>query len=90
MALNIEDPEAEQLAAEVARMAGESKTAAVRIALRERRDRLAQRQSRTERELALRWFLETEVWSQLPQAALGNGPSKAERETILGYRPDGV
>src|SRR2546422_651603 len=40
MALNIKDPETEQLAADVASLAGESKTAAIRQALRERRQRL--------------------------------------------------
>ena len=40
MALNIKDPETERLATEVAAMAQETKTGAVRQALRERRDRL--------------------------------------------------
>src|SRR5205085_10537414 len=40
MALNIKDPETERLAADVASLAGESKTAAIRQALRERRQRL--------------------------------------------------
>ena len=37
MALNIKNAETEQLAAEVAELAGESKTQAVTVALRERR-----------------------------------------------------
>ncbi len=40
MALNIKNAETERLAAEVAELAGESKTQAVTVALRERRDRL--------------------------------------------------
>lgn len=40
MSLNIKNPEAERLAAEVSQLAGESKTAAVVAALRERRARL--------------------------------------------------
>jgi antitoxin VapB len=40
MSLNIKNPEAEQLATEVSQLAGESKTAAVIAALRERRARL--------------------------------------------------
>ncbi|MCA1672325.1 MAG: type II toxin-antitoxin system VapB family antitoxin, partial [Actinobacteria bacterium] len=40
MALNIKDPETERLATEVAALAGETKTAAVRVALRERLERL--------------------------------------------------
>ena len=41
MALNIKDKEAQKLAAEVAAMAGESKTRAVKVALQERKQRLA-------------------------------------------------
>jgi hypothetical protein len=40
MALNIKNEETEKLAAEVASLAGETKTGAVKQALRERRDRL--------------------------------------------------
>jgi antitoxin VapB len=43
MALNIRNPQAEALAAEVARLAGESKTEAVTVALRERLARLKKR-----------------------------------------------
>ncbi|MFI7700437.1 type II toxin-antitoxin system VapB family antitoxin [Nonomuraea sp. NPDC049480] len=40
MSLNIKNPEAERLAAEIGALTGESKTAAVISALRERRERL--------------------------------------------------
>jgi hypothetical protein len=40
MALNIKDTETEKLAAEVAEMTGDTKTGAVRKALREKRERL--------------------------------------------------
>ena len=43
MALNIRNSQAEQLAAEVARLAGETKTEAVTVALRERLARLQRR-----------------------------------------------
>jgi antitoxin VapB len=43
MALNIRNAQAEQLAAEVARLAGETKTEAVTVALRERLARLQRR-----------------------------------------------
>jgi antitoxin VapB len=43
MALNIKDPETEKLAAEVAAITGESKTQAVKVALQERKQRLAVR-----------------------------------------------
>ena len=38
MALNIKDPETERLASEVAKLAGETKTQAVRTALTERKE----------------------------------------------------
>lgn len=47
MALNIRNPQAEALATEVARLAGESKTKAVTVALRERLARLQQRKAAT-------------------------------------------
>ena len=50
MALNIRNPEAERLAAAVARLTGETKTEAVTQALRDRLDRL--RRERRRRRLA--------------------------------------
>jgi antitoxin VapB len=90
MALNIKDPVAERLAAEVAALTGESKTRAVRVALEERRDRLALRVARRDRGTELRRFLEQEVWSQMPREALGQPITRAEREAILGYGEEGV
>jgi antitoxin VapB len=90
MALNIKDPEAERLAAEVAALTGESKTRAIKVALRERRDRLALRAVRRDRGEALRRFLEQEVWPEVPRNVLGRRVTRRERETILGYGPDGV
>ena len=89
MALNIKDAETEQLAAEVAAMTGESKTRAVRVALQERKRRLALRGDRGDRGDALRRFLEQEVWPQIPPDLLGKGISREEREAILGYGPEG-
>lgn len=90
MALNIKDAETERLAAEVAAMAGESKTRAVKVALRERRERLSLRVARRDRGAGLVRFLEEEVWSQVPRAALGKRVSRREREAILGYGRAGV
>jgi antitoxin VapB len=90
MALNIKDPEAERLAAEVAELAGESKTRAVRVALGERRERLVLRSPRPDRGRALGRFLEEEVWPQIPEAELGRSLTRAEREAILGYGSEGV
>lgn len=90
MAMNIKDPEAERLAAEVAALTGESKTAAVRNALRERRDRLtAEREVEKRGEDFVR-FLREEIWPHVPPEIRGKKMTKAEREEILGYGPDGV
>ena len=91
MALNIKDKEAERLAAEVAGLAGETKTGAVRQALRERRDRLElERGGKSGRSGDLRRFLETEIWPQIPAEMRDQPPmTKAEREEILGIGPEG-
>ena len=89
MALNIKDEETERLAAEVARLAHESKTHAVRVSLRERRERLLRQPPQRAAE-RLTTFLADEVWPQLPDDVLGRAPSKAEREEILGYGPEGL
>jgi antitoxin VapB len=90
MALNIKDLETEKLAAEVAELTGESKTGAVREALRQRRDRLAlQRGSKEKRRRDLRRFMETQIWPQIPEELRGKSLTKAEREEILGYGPEG-
>jgi antitoxin VapB len=90
MALNIKDQETEKLAAEVAELTGESKTGAVREALRQRRDRLAlQRGSKEKRRQDLRLFMETQIWPQIPKELRGKSITKAEREEILGYGPEG-
>lgn len=90
MALNLKDPEVERMAAEVAELTGDTKTGAVREALREKRDRLElTRTSRRRRKPGeLRRFLETEIWPQIPDR--GTVLTKEEREEILGYGPEGV
>jgi antitoxin VapB len=90
VALNIKDRETEQLAVEVAALAGESKTRAVKVALQERRARLAVRGRAHDRHTDLVHFLETEVWPQVPRKTLGRRTSKQEREQILGLGPQGV
>lgn len=89
MALNIKDPEAERLAAEVAALTGESKTRAVRVALAERRARL-EGPSVEARRAGLQRFLEEEIWPQIPPSERQAELTKADREKILGFGPDGV
>ena len=89
MAMNIKNAEVERLAAEVARLTGESKTEAIRRALDERRGRLRNASTNDRRARVLK-FLEKKVWRTLPKAHVGRRLSHAEEDEILGYGPEGV
>ncbi len=88
MGLNIKNPEVEKLAAEVARMAGETKTEAVRQSLLLRMEKL-----RTDppevRKARLLKYLKEEVWPRIPPAYRGKPITKADREEILGIGEQG-
>jgi antitoxin VapB len=90
MALNIKDKETEELAAEVASMTGESKTGAVRQALRERHERLTLEAGKRKREPgSLRRFLETEIWPLIPEEDRGQPPmTKDEWDEVIGEGPE--
>jgi antitoxin VapB len=90
MALNIKDPEAERLATEVAALTGETKTGAIRQALRERRERLGFQARHGSRQEALMRFLEQEIWPAVPKRIRGRRLSRREEERILGYGPSGA
>jgi antitoxin VapB len=90
MAMNIKDAETERLAAEVAALTGDTKTGAVRNALRLRRDQLRAGQTAERNGAAFVRFLEEEIWPQISAENRGVPISKAEREEILGYGPGGV
>lgn len=90
MALNIKDGETIRLADELAALTGETKTRAVRIALEERRQRLARGLSTAEHARRLTDLLEGEIWPQVSAESLGKPISREQRETILGYGQDGV
>lgn len=90
MGLNIKNAQVEQLAAEVARLAGESRTEAIRTALLERRARLQRRDSKGHRSAHIHAFLEREVWARVPREQLGKAPTKREREKILGSGAAGI
>jgi antitoxin VapB len=89
MALNIKNEEVERLAAEVARLTGESKTEAIRRALEERRRRLKGPGIEARRARVIR-FLEAKVWPTLPKAERGRRLTRAQEDGILGYGPEGV
>lgn len=89
MALNLKNAEVERLAAEVARLAGESKTEAIRRALEERRRRL-QGHAPADRRKRVLTFLKRKVWTTIPKDELGRRMSREEEDEILGYGGDGV
>ena len=89
MALNLKNPEVERLATEVARLAGESKTEAIRKALEERRTRLIGATPAERRVKVLR-FLRSKVWTSIPREQLGRRMTREEEDAILGYGPGGV
>ncbi len=87
------DREMSELATEIARRTGESEEEAVRRALRERRLRLRARPRRKRRQMTEEEYLqmmETHVWSKIPDGLLDQPPmTKAEKEELLGYGPEG-
>jgi len=89
VALNIKNEDAERLAGEVAEMAGETKTEAIRRALEQRRARLALVEG-ARPAARLRRFLEDELWPAIPGAELGRRLTPDEEDAILGYGPEGV
>ena len=90
MAVNIKNERVERLLDEVAALTGETKTEAIRRALEERRDRLARSAVQLHPADRLRRLLEREIWPAIPAAVRGTRLSKAEKEQILGYGPDGT
>ncbi|MGE0813288.1 MAG: type II toxin-antitoxin system VapB family antitoxin [Vicinamibacterales bacterium] len=89
MALNLKNPEVERLAAEIARLTGETKTEAIRKALAERRRRLKGTGIEERRARLLR-HLRTRVWPSIPKEQLGRRLTRDEEDALLGYGPDGV
>jgi antitoxin VapB len=90
MPLNIKSPLVEALASEVATVAGESKTEAIRRALEERRARLGHSVGAFDRTARLRRFLERELWPAVPADARGRRLTRVEEDDILGFGPDGA
>ena len=90
MALNIKNPAVEKLAADVAVLANESKTEAIRRALAERRERLMAHRLKAGKQERLDVLLRNRIWPQIPAQMRGRRLSKRQREAILGYGPAGV
>src|ERR1019366_9368314 len=89
MALNIKNADVERLAGEVANLAHETKTEAVRRALVERRARLQARAGKPGGRKSLREYMEQNVWPLIPPGELGRTMSRGEEDQILGYGPLG-
>jgi antitoxin VapB len=89
MGLNIKNPEVERLAAEVAALAKETKTEAIRRALIERRERLGTPASNQRKKELFQEWLRNEWWPTLPDDLRGKGISQEEQDEILGYGPEG-
>lgn len=89
MALNLKNRDVDRLAAEVAAMAKETKTEAVRKALLERKSRLASTQRSLKRSERAKGILE-EFRASFPSGLLGKRLSREEEDEILGYGPGGV
>lgn len=90
MSLNIKNPEVERLADQVARLAGETKTEAIRQALLARYEVLTAMASGRHRGRRLAVFLERRAWPLLPAGRAKKSLSRKERERILGFGPEGV
>jgi len=88
MALNIKNGDVERLAAEVARLTGESKTEAIRKALQERRRQLKKPHANQRQHVVE--FLERKVWPTIARKQFGKRLTRAEEDRILGYGPEGV
>jgi len=89
MGLNIKNAEVERLAGEVASLAHETKTEAIRRALLERRTRLQARGGRRNAHKDLREYLERNVWPLIPPGELGRTLSREEEDQITGCGPEG-
>jgi antitoxin VapB len=89
VALNIKNLDVEMLVGEVANLAHETKTEAIRRALVERRARLQARLGKPGGRKSLRQYLEQNVWPAMPAGELGRVMSREEEDHILGYGPQG-
>ncbi len=90
MSLNIKNAAVERLAAEVAALAGETKTEAIRRALLERKRQLAQTEATAAPVLAFQAFLEREIWPIIPADQVGRRLTRSEEDEILGYDEHGA
>lgn len=86
MSLNLKSEDVVRLANEVALLAHETKTEAIRRSLEERRERLIGVSARGQ---SLMSFLKTQIWPFIPEEVRGKAITREEEDQILGYGPDG-
>jgi antitoxin VapB len=89
MGLNIKNADVERLASEVAGLAHETKTEAIRRALLERRARLQARLGKSPVRRTLRDYLERSIWPLIPPNEFGRVLTREEEDQSLGYGPEG-
>lgn len=85
MGLNIKNTDVERLAGEVASLAHETKTEAIRRALLERRTRLQAHAGKSGNCKGLREYMERNVWPLIAPGELGRVLSREEEDQILGH-----
>lgn len=90
VALNIKNSAVEDLAEELARLTGQSKTETIRQALERRRAELIRQGRPSSRQVAARRFFESEVWPLIPADQVGQRLTQAEEDDIRGFGPEGV
>jgi antitoxin VapB len=90
VALTIKNPDVERLASEIARLTGETKTQAIKVALEERRLRLTNGIDPAARKAATLEWLEREIWSHVPPEERGRPHDSARDDAIIGYGPNGL
>ena len=86
MSLNVKNEDVVRLANEVALLAHETKTEAIRRSLQERRERLIGLSARGQ---SLMSFLEKQIWPFIPEGVRGKRITREEEDRILGYGPEG-
>jgi antitoxin VapB len=90
MSLTLKNPQLERLADELSKQLHETKTETIRVALEERKVRVANKQTGLDRKQRILDFLQSEVWPTLPKSAKGKPLTKKKKEALLGYGKLGV
>lgn len=90
MPLNIKNFAVESLAADVAALAGETKTEAIRKSLELRKRALEHERSASEQRGGLLAALVHEIWPVVPADQLGKRFTHSEEDDIFGYDADGA